>query len=569
MPSLQRLASLASNMIRTGEKTPVSQLQEYMVKNGGVLPKYELVHSGSSCKVMFKFKLCYLHLEVFGEGLSKQEAKHNTAKAMLIKLGQWRGNVEPKQLLDPSERAATAPSSFINAVGALNEFCVQFHRPTPNYIVVKEEGPPHNREFTMKCTVGDLSEVSSANSKQDAKHQCATKMLKTLKNFKCENSFNVLAVRQEQKPLPEKFDQVDLPDITESLKQTTISCPSSFNAVGALNEACVKYRLPSPEYFVVLEEGPPHESEMTIMCTVGDISEVSSARTKQDAKHQCAIKMLGKVKGLCHDNSISAFREKCKSASNNVESVELPVSAERIKSSSFHPPSSFNAVGVLNELCARHRLPAAEYCVVKEEGPPHLREFTLKCTVGTESEEASANSKQEAKRQCAAKMLLKLKNLPLNLLDLGGESAPRLSEEELKQIITKFKASSSLLKNRQQNSSTQLPIKDYHNVARLGPNVKSAVIDDLSGTIQPGDFCNLQTHLEDNYMDVFQELLKELNLKHDFILIPPHHKSRCAAITLNINYTIPVSFLGIGETMSKAKQIAIIDAVSWLVCLHT
>jgi ribonuclease-3 len=54
--------------------------------------------------------------------------------------------------------------------------------PSPSYTVIKEEGPDHNKEFTVKVRVGDQDIVSgSGKSKQLAQQDAARQALEILK----------------------------------------------------------------------------------------------------------------------------------------------------------------------------------------------------------------------------------------------------------------------------------------------------------------------------------------------------------------------------------------------------
>ena len=67
------------------------------------------------------------------------------------------------------------------------------------------------------------------------------------------------------------------------------------------------------------------------------------------------------------------------------------------------------------------RLP--EYMVTQESGPAHRKEFTMTCRVERFIEIGSGTSKKLAKRNAAAKMLLRVHTVPLDARD-GNEAEP-------------------------------------------------------------------------------------------------------------------------------------------------
>lgn len=46
-----------------------------------------------------------------------------------------------------------------NVVGMLNELCILNNMPMPEYIPLKEEGPPHARMFTFQCRLSSIVET--------------------------------------------------------------------------------------------------------------------------------------------------------------------------------------------------------------------------------------------------------------------------------------------------------------------------------------------------------------------------------------------------------------------------
>lgn len=46
-----------------------------------------------------------------------------------------------------------------NVVGQLTDLCIINNLPPPEYIPVREEGPPHARIFTYECLVSTRSET--------------------------------------------------------------------------------------------------------------------------------------------------------------------------------------------------------------------------------------------------------------------------------------------------------------------------------------------------------------------------------------------------------------------------
>jgi len=67
-----------------------------------------------------------------------------------------------------------------NPIGALQEMCMSRHWPPPKYSMEGEEGLPHERQFTIVCSILKYREVGQGKSKKVAKRHAAHKMWQAL-----------------------------------------------------------------------------------------------------------------------------------------------------------------------------------------------------------------------------------------------------------------------------------------------------------------------------------------------------------------------------------------------------
>lgn len=67
-----------------------------------------------------------------------------------------------------------------NPIGALQEMCMSRHWPPPKYTMEGEEGLPHERQFTIVCSILKYREVGQGKSKKVAKRHAAHKMWQAL-----------------------------------------------------------------------------------------------------------------------------------------------------------------------------------------------------------------------------------------------------------------------------------------------------------------------------------------------------------------------------------------------------
>lgn len=58
--------------------------------------------------------------------------------------------------------------------------CMFRHWPPPKYSMESEEGLPHERQFTIICTISNYKQIGQGKSKKLAKRQAAHKMWQLL-----------------------------------------------------------------------------------------------------------------------------------------------------------------------------------------------------------------------------------------------------------------------------------------------------------------------------------------------------------------------------------------------------
>ncbi|XP_012535170.1 RISC-loading complex subunit TARBP2 [Monomorium pharaonis] len=183
-------------------KTPVSILQEMMVKQN-MIPDYELIHDGGGRHVnTFTYRVSCDGLSATGTGRCKKDAKHEAAKAMLSEIAAHRNYPQLPAASTPTVSPSTSPFHsaslppkisasvpFFNAVGELQELCAINNLQEPEYILIKDIGPPHARIFTLRCKVSNFEEDGIATTKKQAKHDAAKKMVDRIKSLVIDSSF--------------------------------------------------------------------------------------------------------------------------------------------------------------------------------------------------------------------------------------------------------------------------------------------------------------------------------------------------------------------------------------------
>ncbi|XP_011309119.1 probable RISC-loading complex subunit BRAFLDRAFT_242885 [Fopius arisanus] len=172
-------------------KTPVSVLQELLSRRG-TTPKYELVQiEGAVHEPTFRYRVTVADVVAMGTGRSKKDAKHAAAKAVLDKLigvnieapeTPISNSIPETQNIQDMQGSYGEEKVINNPIGSLQEMCMSRHWSLPKYTMEGEAGLPHERQFTIVCSMLKYRQVGQGKSKKLAKHQAAHKMWQTLRD---------------------------------------------------------------------------------------------------------------------------------------------------------------------------------------------------------------------------------------------------------------------------------------------------------------------------------------------------------------------------------------------------
>ncbi|XP_055924098.1 interferon-inducible double-stranded RNA-dependent protein kinase activator A homolog isoform X2 [Eupeodes corollae] len=182
-------------------KTPVSILQELLSRRG-ITPSYELIQmEGAIHEPTFRYRVSFNDKEVpftaMGAGRSKKEAKHSAARALIDKLtGVQLPESQANDVDANSNCGGTGVESkgsytekvMGNPIGWLQEMCMSRRWPPPTYETEMEVGLPHERLFTIACTILNFREMGKGKSKKIAKRFAAGKMWQRLQENPLDNA---------------------------------------------------------------------------------------------------------------------------------------------------------------------------------------------------------------------------------------------------------------------------------------------------------------------------------------------------------------------------------------------
>lgn len=164
---------------------------------------------------------------------------------------------------------------------------------------------------------------------------------------------------------------------------------TSRTPASVLQEFCVHRKI-TPVYEMDDDKSPTHMKKFICKVTCDEYTAIGDGRSKKEAKHAAAEKVLQQIQGA------SELQQ-----SSNTSTVPSPYEG-KVKEDS---------IGPLGDFCTEYGIKAPEYVHTRAEGPPHATVFTFRCTVGSFHTEAIERTKQTAKQLAAMYMLTRLKRM--------------------------------------------------------------------------------------------------------------------------------------------------------------
>ncbi|XP_010186741.1 PREDICTED: double-stranded RNA-binding protein Staufen homolog 2 isoform X2 [Mesitornis unicolor] len=259
----------------------------------------------------------------------------------------------------------------------------RFNRIQPQYKLLNERGPAHAKMFTVQLTLGEQTWEAEGSSIKKAQHAAASKALNETalpkptprppKNNVNNNpgsitptvELNGLAMKRGEPAIYRPLDPKPIPNYR-----------ANYNFRGMYNQ---RYHCPVPKIFYV-------------QLTVGNSEFFGEGKTRQAARHNAAMKALQALQ-------------------NEPIPEKLPQNGETGKESEEDKDANKSEISVVFEIALKRNIPVS-FEVIKESGPPHMKSFVTRVTVGEFTAEGEGNSKKLSKKRAAMAVLQELKKLP-------------------------------------------------------------------------------------------------------------------------------------------------------------
>ncbi|XP_069321624.1 double-stranded RNA-binding protein Staufen homolog 2 isoform X7 [Eulemur rufifrons] len=227
-------------------------------------------------------KIFYVQLtvgnnEFFGEGKTRQAARHNAAMKALQALQnepipeKSHQNGESGKEMDDDKDANKSEISLVFEIALKRNMPVSFE-------VIKESGPPHMKSFVTRVSVGEFSAEGEGNSKKLSKKRAATTVLQELKKLP---------------PLP----VVEKPKLFFKKRPKTIvkagpEYGQGMNPISRLAQIQQAKKEKEPDYVLLSERGMPRRREFVMQVKVGNEVATGTGPNKKIAKKNAAEAML-------------------------------------------------------------------------------------------------------------------------------------------------------------------------------------------------------------------------------------------------------------------------------------
>ncbi|XP_022238875.1 double-stranded RNA-binding protein Staufen homolog 2-like isoform X2 [Limulus polyphemus] len=260
----------------------------------------------------------------------------------------------------------------------------RFNKVQHQYRLIDQSGPAHKKNFTVVLKLDNEEYTATGPSIKKAQHAAAAVALdKTALKHpppKCQiKNQGPMTPTVELNALAMKRGE---PAIYQIIEPPRSPFMPNFNFRGMYNQ---RYHYPKvpPTCYVALK--------------VGNSQFFGEGITVQAARHAAAEEALRALKEIPLPENVTKHNEVTKSEN---ETPELDQNIE-IKS----------PISLVHEVALKRGF-SVNFEVTRESGPPHMRTFVTRCTVGELVTEGEGNGKKVSKKKAAEKMLEELRLLP-------------------------------------------------------------------------------------------------------------------------------------------------------------
>ncbi|OCT74814.1 staufen double-stranded RNA binding protein 2 S homeolog isoform X1 [Xenopus laevis] len=277
----------------------------------------------------------------------------------------------------------------------------RFNRIQPQYKLLDERGPAHSKLFTVQLTLGEQTWQAESTSIKKSQHAAASLAL-------CETTLPKPAARHTKNHMNNNPEAAELHGNTYTSSRH--SAKDSITPTVELNGLAMRRGEPAIYRSLDPKPLPNHRANYNyrgmyhqrylcpmlktfyVQLTVGNSEFYGEGKTRQAARHNAALKALHALR-------------------NEPIPERSSLNGEANRGPEEDKDANKSEISLVFEISLKRNLPLS-FEVIKESGPPHMKSFVTKVTVGEFTAEGEGNSKKLAKRRAAAAVLQELRKLP-------------------------------------------------------------------------------------------------------------------------------------------------------------
>lgn len=306
-------------------------------------------------------------------------------------------------MVKPSVLKDKTPMCLVNELA-------RYNRIQHQYRLIKEEGPPHRKKFTVTLKLGDCEYEAQGTSIKKAQHEAAAIALRSTKykhpppkllpntrvNTTPTVELNALAMKRGEptfytmlsQPVSTYFHPSSYPMnyYSRNIYQArTMYSEYTYNDFPVTNG----YSYPRNHFNNRYKNPGPYK----VSLKMGSREYIAEGSSAQIARHKAARKALEDLRNLPEPDMNGAADGTSENPEGVIDDFKSPIS-------------------IVHEKAFRHNLQAT-FEVIDERGPPHMRTFVTQCRIGDKLKTVGeGNGKKVSKRRAAEKMLTLLETLP-------------------------------------------------------------------------------------------------------------------------------------------------------------
>lgn len=266
----------------------------------------------------------------------------------------------------------------------------RFNKIQPEYKLLSEQGPAHSKVFSVRLTLNEHYWEAEGTSIKKSQHAAAARALAETTLPKP----SVRPPRNTGKNPDSVTHTVELNALCMKLgKKPTYRPIDSYHGMRPNFNYNVRAPGPYPRYYYPFSPVGPVLYQMEV--SIGEQLFHGKGRTRQAAKHDAAAKAL---KALQKEPLLEK---------------DLEVNGEESSNENLNK----SEISQVFEIALKRNMPV-NFEVLRETGPPHMKSFVMKVSVGNFSGDGEGKSKKIAKKNAAAAVLEELRKLsPLPIVE--------------------------------------------------------------------------------------------------------------------------------------------------------